>query len=63
MPISSAHVALATCNFSGIMLRAAGRIGARLNEDERSSFMQVWRYTAWLMGVPDALVRFHFIQG
>ena len=56
MPISAAHVALATCNFSGIMLWAAGRIGARLNEEERASFMQIWRYTAWLMGVPDALM-------
>ena len=56
MPLSAAHIALASCNFSGMMLRAAGRIGARLNGEERDSFMQIWRYTAWLMGVPDALI-------
>ena len=39
-----------------MMLRAAARIGARLNDEERASFMQIWRYAAWLMGVPDALL-------
>ncbi len=58
MPLSAAHIALASCNFSGMMLWAAGRIGARLNDEERDSFMQIWRYAAWLMGVPDALL-FH----
>ena len=56
MPLSAAHIALASCNFSGMMLWAAGRIGARLNDEERDSFMQIWHYTAWLMGVPDALI-------
>ena len=56
MPLSTAHIALASCNFSGMMLWAAGRIGARLNDEERDSFMQIWRYAAWLMGVPDALL-------
>ncbi len=56
MPLSAAHIALASCNFSGMMLWAAGRIGARLNDEERASFMQIWRYTAWLIGVPDALL-------
>ena len=56
MPLSAAHIALASCNFSGMMLWAAGRIGARLNDEERDSFMQIWRYTAWLMGAPDALI-------
>ena len=56
MPLSTAHIALASCNFSAIMLEAAGRIGARLNDEECASFMQIWRYTAWLMGVPDVLL-------
>ncbi len=56
MPISAAHIALASCNFSGMLLRSATRIGARLNDEERDSFMQIWRYTAHLMGVPDALM-------
>ena len=56
MPISAAHIALASCNFSGMMLSSAARIGARLNGEERDSFMQIWRYTAHLMGVPDVLL-------
>ena len=56
MPISTAHVALASCNFSGMMLSSAARIGARLDDEERDSFMQIWRYTAHLMGVPDVLL-------
>ncbi len=56
LPISAAHVALASCNFSGMMLDSAARIGARLNDEERDSFMQIWRYTAYLMGVPDVLL-------
>lgn len=56
MPLSAAHLALAACNFSGMMLRAVERIGARLNAEERHSFMHIWRYTAWLVGVPDALL-------
>ena len=56
MPISAANVALASCNFSGMLLSSAAKIGARLNGEERDSFMQIWRYTAHLMGVPDALL-------
>ena len=56
MPISAANIALASCNFSGMLLRSATRIGARLNDEERDSFMQIWRYTAHLMGVPEALM-------
>ena len=56
MPISAAHVALASCNFSGMMLSSAAKIGARLGDEERDSFMQIWRYTAHLMGVPDVLL-------
>ena len=56
MPISAAHVALASCNFSGMMLSSAAKIGARLNDEERDSFMQIWRYTAHLIGVPDSLL-------
>ena len=39
-----------------MLLRSATRIGARLNDEERDSFMQIWRYTAHLMGVPEALL-------
>ncbi len=56
VPLSAANVALASCNFSGMMLRSAARIGARLNHDERDSFMQIWRYTACLMGAPEKLM-------
>ena len=56
VPISAAHVAWASTGFSVQLLDAASRLGARLNDEERASFMRTWRYTARLIGVPDAIL-------
>ena len=55
-PLSGAHMALASANFSATMLRQATRLGARLGAEARASFMQIWRYASWLLGTPDALL-------
>ncbi len=55
-PISAAHLALSSANFSATMLRQADRLGGRLNADERASFMQIWRYASWLIGSPEELL-------
>lgn len=55
VPISAATIAMAAAGFSAQLLEAATRLGARLNERERESFIQIWRYAGWLLGVPDAL--------
>ena len=53
--VSAAHIALASCNFSGMMLWTAGRIGARLNAKSATVLCNL-ALRAWLMGVPDALL-------
>ena len=56
MPLSSAHMALASANFSATMLFQAARLGARLDEREREGFMQIWRYASYLIGTPEELL-------
>ena len=56
MPVSAAHVMLASTTFSARLLRHARRLGARFNDREREGYVHVWRYTAWVMGVPEALL-------
>ena len=55
-PLSGAHLALASANFSATMLHQATQLGARLDDEARASFMQIWRYASWLIGTPDALL-------
>ena len=55
-PLSAAHMALASANFSAMMLRQAARLGAHLDDEARASFMQIWRYASWLIGTPEALL-------
>ena len=56
VPLSAAHLALASANFSAMMLRQAARLGAHLDDEARASFMQIWRYASWLIGTPEALL-------
>ena len=56
VPLSAAHMALASANFSAMMLRQAARLGAHLDDEARASFMQIWRYASWLIGTPEALL-------
>ena len=56
VPISASHVALSSAAFSAMLLEDAIRLGARVDDAERASFMHVWRCSSWLMGVPDALL-------
>ncbi len=55
-PLSSAHIGLASCGFSAQLLKAAIRLGAVPSDVGRDGFMHIWRYTAVLMGVPEALL-------
>lgn len=55
-PISAAHVMLAATTFSARVLQHSRRLGAEFNDIEREGYVHVWRYTAWLMGVPKALL-------
>ena len=56
MPLSAAHIGLAAVDFSARMLMHSERIGAAFSQEERDGFMHIWRYSAHLMGVPDAML-------
>ena len=56
VPIHIAHVALAAANFSARVLEAAMRLGAEPTAEEREAFVQIWRYSAHLMGVPETIL-------
>ena len=56
VPLSQAHMALASANFSATMLRHAKSLGAVMDDDARNGFMQIWRYASRLIGSPEELL-------
>ena len=56
MPISSAHVGFAISAFSARLLKHMKNLGAIYNDQERKSFMEVWRYSGYLMGIPETIL-------
>ncbi len=55
-PISAAHVGYAITAFSARLLMHLRSLGAVFDEEERASFMQVWRYSGHLMGIPETIL-------
>ena len=55
-PLSLAHMALSSANFSASMIRHAMRLGVPMDAAARESFMQTWRYASLLIGSPEALL-------
>ncbi len=62
-PISAAHMAFASAAFSSLLVEQARRVGARINQEEGESFVQIWRYVAWLFGVPETILFRDFDEG
>ncbi len=58
VPISAAHTGFAISAFSARLLYHARRLGARFTDEERASFMQIWRRSGYLMGIPETIL-FH----
>ena len=56
VPLSGAHMALASAAFSARMIDHAVMLGASLDDDERAGIMEVWRYTAYVMGVSESVL-------
>ena len=56
IPISSAHVGYAITSFSARLLEHMKNLGAKYDDEERRSFMQIWRYTGRLMGIPESIL-------
>ncbi len=55
-PISAAHTGFAIAAFSARSLRHLTRLGGSFSDEERKSFMAVWRYSGYLMGIPETIL-------
>ncbi len=56
LPLSSAHLGFAITSFSARLLDHMKNLGADYTDEERKSFMSVWRYTGHLMGIPPSIL-------
>ena len=56
IPISTAHLGYAAAAFSARLLKHMKTLGAVYDDEERASFMAVWRYTGLLMGIPETIL-------
>ena len=56
VPLSAAHVGFALTAFSARLITHMRRLGASSTREERASFMQVWRYSGHLMGIPESIL-------
>ena len=55
-PISAAHLGFSISAFSARLLRHMKALGADDTAEEVDSFMDVWRYTGHLMGIPETIL-------
>ncbi len=56
MPVSAAHLGFAISVFSKRLVEYSLQVGANLNEEEQESVIKVWRYTGYLMGIPETIL-------
>ena len=56
LPISSAHLGYAITSFSARLLDHMESLGADYTDEERGSFMSIWRYTGHVMGIPSSIL-------
>ena len=56
LPLNMSHMALVAAAFSGMHVRAVRKLGVHLTDVEQDGLIQVWRYVAWLFGVPEPLL-------
>ena len=55
-PLSAAHLGFAISVFSKRLLAYSALVGARFSEEEKESVLAVWRYTGYLMGIPETIL-------
>ena len=55
-PVSAAHLGFAISVFSKRLLEYSALVGARLNKEEQKSVLSIWRYTGYLMGIPETIL-------
>ena len=55
-PISAAHLGFSIAAFSARLLKHMKALGAAYDEEEHKSFMGIWRYAGYLMGIPETIL-------
>ncbi len=55
-PLSAANLGLAISIFSERLVHYATLLGAVFTEEEKASVLAVWRYTGYLMGIPESIL-------
>ena len=55
-PVSAAHLGLAISVFSKRLLEYSLKVGANFTEEENRSVLDVWRYTGFVMGIPETIL-------
>ena len=55
-PLSAAHLGFAVAAFSARLVRHMRRLGCRFSNEEKDSFIAVWRYSGYLMGIPETIL-------
>ena len=55
-PVSAAHLGFAISVFSKRLLEYSLTVGASFTKEERESVLAVWRYTGYLMGIPETIL-------
>ena len=56
LPLSTAHMLLGAAAFSGRLMQHVENLGGDFSEEEREGYIHVWKYSAWLMGVPEEIL-------
>lgn len=55
-PLSAAHIGFASVVFSMRLLQHSMKVGSKFTAEEKESVMRLWRYVAYLMGVPETIL-------
>ncbi len=55
-PVNAAHLGFAISVFSKRLVEYSLLVGAALNKEEQESIIKVWRYTGYLMGIPETIL-------
>ena len=56
VPISAAHLGYAVSCFAARTVKHSEALGAQYTPDERAGFHAVWRYSGYLMGIPESIL-------
>lgn len=55
VPLHAAHLGYAAACFSARTIVHAESVGVRFTQEEKESICAIWRYTAYIMGIPESI--------